>query len=68
VGRWAPDTTLDTTSITGRVEHLVSGHTTQFRSVAVLVACMAARLQEVQQTSRGGGPQGICKINCEERR
>jgi 2-polyprenyl-3-methyl-5-hydroxy-6-metoxy-1,4-benzoquinol methylase len=39
------------TGITGRVEHLVSGQATRFQSVAALFAFMAARLQEVQQTS-----------------
>ena len=47
----AADTPLDATGITGRVEHLVSGQATQFRSVEALFTFMAARLQEVQQIS-----------------
>jgi 2-polyprenyl-3-methyl-5-hydroxy-6-metoxy-1,4-benzoquinol methylase len=37
--------------ITGRVEHLVSGHAIRFQSVQALLAFMAARLREVQQLS-----------------
>ena len=51
VVQFAAETTLDATGITGRVEHLVSGQATRFRSMAALFAFMAARLQEVQQTS-----------------
>jgi hypothetical protein len=51
VVQFAAETTLDATGITGRVEHLVSGQATRFQSVAALFAFMAARLQEVQQTS-----------------
>ena len=51
VVQFAAETTLDATDITGRVEHLVSGQATQFQSVEALFAFMAARLQEVQQTS-----------------
>ena len=47
----AAETTLDATGITVRVEHLISGQATRFRSVEALFAFMAARLQEVQQTS-----------------
>lgn len=51
VVQFAAETTLDATGITGRVEHLVSGHATRFQSVEALFAFMAVRLQEVQQTS-----------------
>ena len=51
VVQFAAETTLDATGITGRVEHLVSGQATRFQSMAALFAFMAARLQEVQQTS-----------------
>jgi hypothetical protein len=51
VVQFAAETTLDATSITGRVEHLVSGQATRFQSVEALFAFMAARLHEVQQTS-----------------
>jgi ubiquinone/menaquinone biosynthesis C-methylase UbiE len=47
----ATNTTLDATSITGRVEHLVTGQATRFRSVETLFAFMAARLQEILPTS-----------------
>jgi hypothetical protein len=53
VVQFAADTTLDTMGLTGRVEHLVSGQATRFRSVEALFAFMAARLREVQQTSPG---------------
>ena len=51
VVQFAAETTLDATGITVRVEHLISGQATRFRSVEALFAFMAARLQEVQQTS-----------------
>ena len=51
VVQFAAETTLEATGITGRVEHLVSGQATRFQSVEALFAFMAARLQEVQQTS-----------------
>ena len=47
----AAETTLDATGITGRVEHLRLGASDRFQSVEALFAFMAARLQEVQQTS-----------------
>jgi hypothetical protein len=47
----AAETTPEATGLTGRVEHLVSGHAIRFQSVAALFAFMAARLHEVQQTS-----------------
>ena len=51
VVQFSAETALDATSITGRIEHLVSGQATRFQSVAALFAFMAARLHEVQQTS-----------------
>jgi protein-L-isoaspartate O-methyltransferase len=53
VVQFAAETALDAMDITGRVEHLVSGQATRFRSVEALFAFMAARLREVQQTSFG---------------
>jgi hypothetical protein len=56
VVQFAAETTLDVTGITGRVEHLVSGQATRFRSLEALFAFMTARLQEVQQTSTAENP------------
>jgi hypothetical protein len=53
VVQFAAETALNARGTTGRVEHLVSGQATRFRSVAELFTFMAARLREVQQTSSG---------------
>ena len=50
----AADTPLDATGLTGRVEHLVSGHVMEFQSVEALFTFMAAQLHEVQQLSTAG--------------
>ena len=51
VVQFAAETRLDAQSLTGRVEHLVSGQATRFTSAQTLVAFMVERLQGVQQTS-----------------
>jgi hypothetical protein len=52
VVQFATETTLDVQGLTGRVEHIVSGHATRFASAEALFALMVERLQDVQQTSR----------------
>jgi hypothetical protein len=48
IRRWMPR------ALTGRVEHLVSGHVMEFQSVEALFTFMAAQLHEVQQLSTAG--------------
>ena len=60
----AAETPLDAMGLTGRVEHLVSGHAIRFQSVQALLAFMAARLREVQRISRRrGAERGTCQTN-----
>lgn len=64
----AAETTPDVTGITGRVEHLVSGHAIRCESVGALFAFTAPR-SAVQESSQRRRPQrGIYQTNCEERR
>ena len=47
VVQFASDTTLDAESMTGRIEHIVSGKVTRFESVDTMLAFVTQFLQAV---------------------
>jgi hypothetical protein len=50
------DTEFSAGSVSGRVEHVVSGQATAFSSLEVLLAFMDRVLREVRMASPEGGP------------